>query len=537
MLLIDLIDTWQGKPEHQDKYYNITLANRLATRYLKIHVKYDDRGIDLKPKNKATFLADLVMLRVYQDGVEYWQYTYDLLNRLISVSKNSTIKATYGYDPEGRRVIKSADGQTTHYVFEGTEPFLEKKIEQNKTKSYVYAVGKYLARVDGYIGDSTANVYYYHTDQLGSIRVVTDQSGQVVYSADYFAFGTRYISNGDFDEEHGFTGKEYDSDIGLYYYNARWYDSELGRFISEDPAADPNNPNLYSYCGNNPVIRTDPSGQFLEYIFWYWIMNAFSQGEAAQKGGNFWRGFVYGLFGNPTFGFRMNFGDTYTTDYNFDIQFPDYEYGIYYPDVNTREPLPGPYFASIDNQVIMTYLIDGGGGSSDLLPTSGYEPLYAPDSWNNDYKILISTNCYAYALDLRRDPKTKTYFPEYGSPETWGLQPGGLSKTKLNDDLSNMDIVIKKDAAARGWTIGEIGANEKAPPGAYKIAYLESKDRNDYHWYRQNPDGTWSHKPGPGRVTNRDYSGMPILNPELSNNGVYEFKKYYYVYIPDKLKK
>ena len=42
-----------------------------------------------------------------------------------------------------------------------------------------------------------------------------------------------------FDDEHGFTGKEYDPDIGLYYFNARWYDPEIGRFISEDPAADP----------------------------------------------------------------------------------------------------------------------------------------------------------------------------------------------------------------------------------------------------------------------------------------------------------
>jgi RHS repeat-associated protein len=70
------------------------------------------------------------------------------------------------------------------------------------------------------------------------------------------AFGTQYGKevDGDFDEEHGFTGKEYDPDTGLYYYNARWYDADLGRFISEDTAADPNNPNLYSYCGNNRVL-------------------------------------------------------------------------------------------------------------------------------------------------------------------------------------------------------------------------------------------------------------------------------------------
>ncbi|NLW48878.1 MAG: RHS repeat-associated core domain-containing protein, partial [Firmicutes bacterium] len=52
---------------------------------------------------------------------------------------------------------------------------------------------------------------------------------------------------------HSFTGKELDPDTGLYYYCARWYDSELGRFVSEDPAGDPNNPNLYVYGANNRV--------------------------------------------------------------------------------------------------------------------------------------------------------------------------------------------------------------------------------------------------------------------------------------------
>jgi RHS repeat-associated protein len=93
--------------------------------------------------------------------------------------------------------------------------------------------------VDGVIGDPEAPVYFYHTDHLGSVRVVTDLAGEVVWNADYFAFGTQYGKNSsDFEEGHGFTGKEYDPDTGLYYFNARWYDSELGRFISEDPIQD-----------------------------------------------------------------------------------------------------------------------------------------------------------------------------------------------------------------------------------------------------------------------------------------------------------
>jgi len=201
---------------------------------------------------------------------EKWEYTYDLLNRLIKVVKNGSLVAEYGYDPEGFRVVKKASGETFHYVFEGTEPVFEKRISAEgnvSVRSYVYVLGKHLARVDGVIGGPEAPVYFYHTDHLGSVRAVTDLAGEVVWRADYFAFGTRYGASGfGFEEWHGFTGKEYDPDTGLYYFNARWYDSEIGRFISEDPVADPNNPNLYVYGRNNPLRFFDPSGLFSNEI-------------------------------------------------------------------------------------------------------------------------------------------------------------------------------------------------------------------------------------------------------------------------------
>ncbi|MCL6592245.1 MAG: hypothetical protein K6U80_20150, partial [Firmicutes bacterium] len=63
---------------------------------------------------------------------------------------------------------------------------------------------------------------------------------------------------------HAFTGKDWDADVGLYYFNARWYDPELGRFISQDTyPGTPDEPwtlNLYTYCYNNPLINTDPTG-------------------------------------------------------------------------------------------------------------------------------------------------------------------------------------------------------------------------------------------------------------------------------------
>lgn len=171
-------------------YY--TKSDRLKTDG-KNAFKYDDAGNMVEKGSKFTINGDNVTFVTSGEGVEYWQYRYDLLNRLISVSKNGTIIAEYAYDPEGLRVVKrkyvnGIFSEKTHYVFEGTEPIFEKKIEQNKVKSYVYALGKHLARVDGIIGDTQAKVYYYHTDHLGSVRAITDQVGKVVFEADFFAF-------------------------------------------------------------------------------------------------------------------------------------------------------------------------------------------------------------------------------------------------------------------------------------------------------------------------------------------------------------
>ena len=246
---------------YRNDYTYYANSNRLKSD-VKYAYAYDNAGNLIKKGNSYTFEGEQVNFTTSGEGVEYWEYEYDLLNRLIEVRKNGMIVAEYGYAPEGLRVVKRAKGETTHYIFEGTEPIFEKRISDGRIRSYVHALGKHLARVDGVIGDTQANVYYYHTDHLGSIKSVTDEAGKEVYNTDYFAFGGRSGEQGDLNELHGFTGKEYDPDSGLYYFNARWYDQETGRFISEDTISDLNNPatlNLYIYGFNNPLRYVDPS--------------------------------------------------------------------------------------------------------------------------------------------------------------------------------------------------------------------------------------------------------------------------------------
>ena len=197
--------------------------------------------------------------------VDTWGYSYDLLNQLMQVMKNGMVVSSYIYDPNGFRVQKvGSTGRIDYVPLLNGEVGYRKEFTSGKEYSWVYVGGTKLARVDGTIGGTGAK-YFYANDHQGSCMVITDGNGNVVTEKDHSPFGERITVNLDesFDTEETadeFTGKEYDSDVGLYYYNARWYDEDIGRFISEDSVADPNNPNEYTYCGDSPIDNTDPTG-------------------------------------------------------------------------------------------------------------------------------------------------------------------------------------------------------------------------------------------------------------------------------------
>src|SRR5690554_2541927 len=123
---------------------------------------------------------------------------------------------------------------------------------------YIYLLGRHFARVDGDLTTEERITYFYHTDHLGSTVLVTDETGETVWSTEYTPFGSLTFEEGKLKRAAKFTGKDLDEDTGLYYFNARWYDSEVGRFISEDPAKD--GVNWYTYAANNPLIYVDPTG-------------------------------------------------------------------------------------------------------------------------------------------------------------------------------------------------------------------------------------------------------------------------------------
>ena len=133
-------------------------------------------------------------------------------------------------------------------------------------KEYIYMGDRLIAEHD-HVG---ARLLYYTPDQINTTRVVTDQAGTVVYSATYSPYGgVPQIpdQHNNIDPLQKFSGKERDTESGLDYFGARYYDRSLYRFISADPIIsrqivwfDSQLWNLYPICFNNPISLIDRTG-------------------------------------------------------------------------------------------------------------------------------------------------------------------------------------------------------------------------------------------------------------------------------------
>ncbi len=195
-------------------------------------------------------------------GSDIWVYTYGHANRLMKVEKNDVALGEYVYDGEGNRVQATEDGVTVTYIYASLLVLYEKTTTGIAT--YIHGPTGMLAKRTTI--DEETNMFYYHTDLLGSTRLVTDDNKNIVTAAAYHPFGESSTEEG--SESFLFTGKEKDS-TGLYYYGARYYDPEIGGFISRDPLtggfSSTQNLNRYTYCMNNPASRVDPTGMVSFY--------------------------------------------------------------------------------------------------------------------------------------------------------------------------------------------------------------------------------------------------------------------------------
>jgi RHS repeat-associated protein len=210
------------------------------------------------------------------NGTATTTYSYDYANRLIALNAGGAT-TTYGYDAFGTRVLQT--GTSTTWLY----PFRQYSIasttgtgaKYSTTIEYVFNGDTLLSTVDQQLASGSATgsaqTRYVHPDHLGSTNVVTEQNGNLVQTLDYYPYGSVRISSGTSTNEARKYIGQFADQSNLDYLNARYYSGDRGQFLTEDPVfwgdpkqqnlQDPQSLNAYSYSVDNPITKSDPSGQ------------------------------------------------------------------------------------------------------------------------------------------------------------------------------------------------------------------------------------------------------------------------------------
>jgi RHS repeat-associated protein len=221
-----------------DNEGNLTQRTEIATKNVRIF-EWDDR-------NRLTAVIDKDATGNVTQQV---LFTYDALNGRIA-----------------QEVKQGASDAATYFITDRGNPLLDFVDDDGPAGPHPPALAtRYLTgpAVDQVFAeeDASGRVSWLLTDRLGSIRDLVDQTGAVVNHIAYDSFGNVIgQSHPDVVTRFLFAGGQFDAKTGLYYERTRYYDSKLGRFLSEDPVGFLGGTNLYRYVHNSPASRIDPLG-------------------------------------------------------------------------------------------------------------------------------------------------------------------------------------------------------------------------------------------------------------------------------------
>ncbi len=174
---------------------------------------------------------------------------------------DESLTIEYQYNDRGIRVGRVVDGVETRFLIDDLRPYaqvLEKYGATGDLKaSYTYGY-------DLVSQQQGTQLVFHHVDGLGSTRQLTNAAGAIEDAYVYDAFGNLIEGGERFENSYLFAGEQRDSEVGLDYLRARYYNPAIGRFISVDPyegtLSDPFSLHDYQYAHANPVVNIDPSG-------------------------------------------------------------------------------------------------------------------------------------------------------------------------------------------------------------------------------------------------------------------------------------
>ena len=352
-------------------------------------MSYDGRSFGYDPSGNMTTNGE-------------WSFTWKHGSELDSMS-NGTDTVSFLYDAEGKRISKTVNG-TTVFQYDYADGRLTRIKRNNTTLHFDYdMLGPSVIRYNGVD-------YYYHRNAQGDIDGISNAAGELVASYRYDAWGKPLSITGTMAGTIGvlnpfrYRGYVYDEETGLYYLNTRYYDPEIGRFISPDSVsylgADGTilGYDLYTYCDNDPVNNKDSDGNLSEAVISALIGGAFSGVFSAYstllQGGSIGEVFV---------SFGVGFASGFLSGFNFLGRIAGSLVSALYEGYTTKGTTYEKYanflFSFASNLVVGT-LFDGATGGLDI---GGYAQV-SLNQLTGLEEELVSTAVYTGLQSTNSEP-------------------------------------------------------------------------------------------------------------------------------------
>ena len=557
--------------ESSEYIYN-ALGVRIANTQVRTNKNAGNQNADLKDGSHGTDY-----MRFLKDGRSTWQRVWESEIGTTVQNDGETVTRHYVVDYlsiANRDIFVTEDGSyTTRYVYDASGRRLSAELD--------YAPGtKRGEEGENLQSDIAVNIgkVFYRTSILGSTLFALDKNGDVIAHAIYDPWGkplTETYTDANYsglENLNNYTGYTWDITLKLYFAQNRFYDASNHRFTQEDAVKD--GTNWYVYCGNEPVLQVDPYGltpyDNLRSVDWnrtlqrkyngevYYSIRSIAESisttgklqyEPYDKGTNTAR-FIWGYNGKSV---------EITYDLN-EVPRKQFlwttvpENGVIIS--GTAKASYGTYTLSLLYYNKRVYI-----KKSDLLsifyenfgeafPVTGAEPSFQPLQWNS-FRLAYRANCYAYALDMQKHINGKAFLTReeedmaysdknyynklkcegYTDEQiAYSLQPGVFSCMELTSAIKQSpsdfyEFCYEDLKANPKIEVMKINRTTTVPEGFYRVCLVAKKYISeyqwDYHWYRQDSDGSWSHKCGEDPATNLDNSGRRIYDPVYADRGRY----------------
>lgn len=311
----------QARKFAYDELYQLTLesgfeAHTYAYDSLSNRILKNNSPCTVNPLNcllaheEALYTYDLNGNRIKkEERGEVTTYTYDALNRMME-AKTPENTVQYTYDPFDRRLTKTINGIIEHYIYD----------DQNEIGMVQNGELQQFRILDpSYPSEHGAAIYLQFVDKgytplhdiYGNVAVLLTEGGAPIKTYQYSAFGVEVNVSHDINPWR-YASKRFDPETGLIYFGRRYYDPQVARWSSPDPAEDVDGPNLYAYLHNNPINRWDSHGLWMEEEYSCYELG-FGEGyglsymDQCQTQAGFGYGIAKGCF-NMFMGFAHAFG-------------------------------------------------------------------------------------------------------------------------------------------------------------------------------------------------------------------------------------